>query len=545
MQRRTIRGGRSLATPSSSSGGVPSTSLFSPSLPIAHLPRAPVSPPSIVTTTTVFGTNASSSTPHDASQRIFPDVHYQSRFPQALQVNGSPNADGDGDAYVHAGMVRKRTHTSGEQEQRVNVSHRVPQDDMELDADRPLKKRRSIGGAILETALDTVIFTGAVAYTAYRLWRGNTTEEANEDKSPERDTDAMEEGQEMKAAAVAPDTPSSPKKTPGPAYRIHMSRSRPSSRPSSARKLKAHYVKPKKTALGNKEPEDDEDQVFARFQEKLSNMINEGKAALRSKVDVWDIKEGEVGEDDQQPQTPHENIQYEPVKPSSSKNTPTFTFSQPPPRNPFVQHPNPFTQSPSIHKTSLEGSRSPFQQSNSQRQQQQQQQPAFNYSHSSFQPSSNSTFQSSSHPSFQPSHTSLQPSFQFNHPQSNAYSPSFEPPSFNSPFTFGSSIETSPFRGGFVEPPLHPTPTTNTSRIPKWTFSPSISAQRLPTPPSRRPSSGLSTSRLGLGLSPPQSPEEADSPSKRNRMQSQSNDSRRPMSDRTHSMPGEWGAGWR
>ncbi|KAF8924839.1 hypothetical protein BGZ58_001371 [Dissophora ornata] len=176
-------------------------------------------------------------------------------------------------------------------------------DDMDgLGSSEPPKKRqRSMSLMLLDAAVETVIFTGAVALSAYQLLTGKsklgshskqssmTSEDADaivrEGNAKTLDEDPMEEKlswQSTTATTTAPRTLGRPRV--GGNYKAKTRSYRPRQSYASAG---THTRLPPMPVRPNTGTEDT-DEAFLRMEAQLTSLIAEGKRALNSRVEVWD-----------------------------------------------------------------------------------------------------------------------------------------------------------------------------------------------------------------------------------------------------------------
>lgn len=205
----------------------------------------------------------------------------------------------------------------------------------------PTKKRRGVAGAIVEGALHAALYTGAAALTAYSLWSswGRTGNEDDDDdlcrvheKLPPGALDeppppyAEQQSKPFESFSKAPSsTPvqqrpvhvfvssrrrrpvfaSSRKGTPkGKGHPSTVSSPAamsptpaPKSLPHTLSLNDMHGSMEGQNSLNDADEDDDDDEVFARFQSRMSNLIEEGTKALNSQADIsnMDISSDEEG----------------------------------------------------------------------------------------------------------------------------------------------------------------------------------------------------------------------------------------------------------
>lgn len=180
----------------------------------------------------------------------------------------------------------------------------------------PVKKRRGVASTIVDGALSAALYTGAAALTAYTLWSSwGRKEETAENVSDAQDGDGQADNREKLPPGGLEEPPppytiassskgpvESPMKNGRPVHVFVSSRrrrpvfaTRRSSKNAPKRRLSAlndlsqqsPSVMPEdKTQLQSSDEDDDEDEMFKRFQSKMSNLIEEGTRALNSEADL-------------------------------------------------------------------------------------------------------------------------------------------------------------------------------------------------------------------------------------------------------------------
>ncbi|KAF9938534.1 hypothetical protein BGZ65_012669 [Modicella reniformis] len=150
--------------------------------------------------------------------------------------------------------------------------------DMEV-SEPPQKRLRSTTSMLIDAALETVIFTGAVALSAYQLLtgKGKHSQQSSTSSLPADDdieNSAQKQGDEeadsledkLSALSYAGAAGSS-------AYHHipHIGHTR-------------SYSTPIRPDTGT----EDTDETFLRMEAQLNNLIAEGKRALKSRIEVWD-----------------------------------------------------------------------------------------------------------------------------------------------------------------------------------------------------------------------------------------------------------------
>ncbi|KAF9094238.1 hypothetical protein BGX29_004844 [Mortierella sp. GBA35] len=218
------------------------------------------------------------------------------------------------------------TTTSGSGYGMRRTHHDDDDDDLGVYALEPPKKRqRSTATMLLDAAFETVIFTGAVALSAYQLITGkgmtpdhsqqaSITADDDEGLQTENvktlEDDPMEEKLSLQLDATTLDTPRTIRpysssgtlgRTPRPGSYYHKSKtqqrpfrsSRQSFSTSSGYPItlphqnSGHVRSPSMPVRPNTGTEDT-DEAFLRMEAQLNNLIEEGKRALNSRIEVWD-----------------------------------------------------------------------------------------------------------------------------------------------------------------------------------------------------------------------------------------------------------------
>ncbi|KAF9957763.1 hypothetical protein BGZ72_001429 [Mortierella alpina] len=224
-----------------------------------------------------------------------------------------------------ATMRTASTSTSGS----VYGMQRERDDDDDMDdvgtsmavSEPPKKRLRSTASMLLDAAVETVIFTGAVALSAYQLLTGkglgsgnhskqssfasDDTQSSREDTPKTQDEDPMEEKLALQldiASASAPralrnyssaNTLGRPPR-PGSYYRAKTPRpyrSRQSFSSSGHHHLPLNQTGHARSSSMPVRPNtgtEDTDEAFLRMEAQLNNLIAEGKRALNSRIEVWD-----------------------------------------------------------------------------------------------------------------------------------------------------------------------------------------------------------------------------------------------------------------
>ncbi|KAF9112904.1 hypothetical protein BGX27_002611 [Mortierella sp. AM989] len=184
-------------------------------------------------------------------------------------------------------------------------------------ASEPPKKRlRSTASMLIDAAVETVIFTGAVALSAYQLLTGKgkqgdghsrrssfSSEDedgAHGEAAKAQEEDPMEEKLTFELDTSAPNSPRKPRpfsssgslgrqsrvpgyhkaKTPR-SYRSRHSYSAPGAYNSGHTRSPSTPVRPNTGT-------EDSDETFLRMEAQLNSLIAEGKRALNSRIEVWD-----------------------------------------------------------------------------------------------------------------------------------------------------------------------------------------------------------------------------------------------------------------
>ncbi|KAG1743089.1 hypothetical protein EDB19DRAFT_1700007 [Suillus lakei] len=172
----------------------------------------------------------------------------------------------------------------------------------------PAKRRRTLAGSIVSTALSAALIGTAVGLTVYRLWRdrGKEQERIQPLPPPYHPGDWVPE--QYKDIQVTPPTPKSrkPRPTPSSVRRsgTRHRRMRPRGRPvtpsrSASPALMAHPPPEFDFVHVNQDEDEDEDEAEADemdwIGDKLSKLIQEGHRALNTEVVVMsEAKEDEV-----------------------------------------------------------------------------------------------------------------------------------------------------------------------------------------------------------------------------------------------------------
>lgn len=232
------------------------------------------------------------------------------------------------------------------------------------------KKRRSVAGTLMDGALNAALYTGAAAFTAYSLWskwgRKGSDDEAGHDDDGSQKSDKFDSIERLppggleeppppyieQTNAIAPsssrrhNTLSSPATRPVHVF-VSSRRRRPvfathrsvhgtpkrrsaipdfasdisaTSTPSVATKAYGHdrtmssfSTDTNNTTLDDDSEGEDDDEMFKRFQAKMSNLIEEGTRALNSKAELSEMDLEE--EDERELSTPSTSI----LSPSTSE----------------------------------------------------------------------------------------------------------------------------------------------------------------------------------------------------------------------------------
>ncbi|KAF9181202.1 hypothetical protein BGZ51_005594 [Haplosporangium sp. Z 767] len=185
----------------------------------------------------------------------------------------------------------------------------------------PKKRHRSTASMLLDAAFETVIFTGAVALSAYQLLTGkgilgghsknSSTASDDTEDSQNRDAKSLEEDPMEEKLALQMDAPSvnnTPRtlrtysstgtlsRTPRMSgyYKARTPRSYRSRQSYSSSGHSHHsrhhsghgqsFSMPVRPNTGT----EDTDEAFLRMEAQLNNLIAEGKRALNSRIEVWD-----------------------------------------------------------------------------------------------------------------------------------------------------------------------------------------------------------------------------------------------------------------
>ncbi|KAF9576158.1 hypothetical protein EC968_010281 [Mortierella alpina] len=185
----------------------------------------------------------------------------------------------------------------------------------------PKKRLRSTASMLLDAAVETVIFTGAVALSAYQLLTGKglgsgnhskqssyTSDDAQgsrEDTPKTQDEDPMEEKLALQLDIASANTSRTLRNyssastlgrppRPGGYYRAKTPRpyrSRQSFSSSGHHHLPHHQMGHARSSSMPVRPNtgtEDSDEAFLRMEAQLNNLIAEGKRALNSRIEVWD-----------------------------------------------------------------------------------------------------------------------------------------------------------------------------------------------------------------------------------------------------------------
>ncbi|KAG0350267.1 hypothetical protein BG005_010198 [Podila minutissima] len=187
-------------------------------------------------------------------------------------------------------------------------------DDASYASEPPKKKQRSTASILLGAAVETVIFTGAVALSAYQLLTGkgklSTDSSANHSKQGSTASDVVNDAPASEGAmqedekSVKHDTPARP---PRPYYssgnlgrtargsyyhKAKTSRSFRARQSLSASHNFSHatgfHARSSSMPVRPNTGTEDTDEAFLRMEAQLSNLIAEGKRALSSRIEVWD-----------------------------------------------------------------------------------------------------------------------------------------------------------------------------------------------------------------------------------------------------------------
>lgn len=181
----------------------------------------------------------------------------------------------------------------------------------------PVKKRRGVASTIVDGALSAALYTGAAALTAYSLWSSwGRKEETTEVASSAQDNQGLADNREKLPPGALEEPPppyttagsskgsgESPMKNGRPVHVFVSSRRRRpvfathrSSKNASKRRLSAlnDLSQPSPSVMSNNnsqqqeegDDDEDEDEMFKRFQSKMSNLIEEGTRALNSEADL-------------------------------------------------------------------------------------------------------------------------------------------------------------------------------------------------------------------------------------------------------------------
>ncbi|KAF9350786.1 hypothetical protein BGX26_011116 [Mortierella sp. AD094] len=183
-------------------------------------------------------------------------------------------------------------------------------------ASEPPKKRlRSTASMLIDAAVETVIFTGAVALSAYQLLTGKgkqgdsrpeqssfssgDEDNAHDEATKVQEEDPMEEKLVFQLGTPTSESGRKPRpfssislgrnsrvvgyhkaKTPRP-YRSRHSYSAPGNHNSGHSRSPSMPVRPNTGT-------EDSDEAFLRMEAQLNSLIAEGKRALNSRIEVWD-----------------------------------------------------------------------------------------------------------------------------------------------------------------------------------------------------------------------------------------------------------------
>ncbi|KAG0029628.1 hypothetical protein BGZ82_007818 [Podila clonocystis] len=179
-------------------------------------------------------------------------------------------------------------------------------DDASYASEPPKKKQRSTASILLGAAVETVIFTGAVALSAYQLLTGKGKLSTASDvmNVESQDAPASEGAMQEDEKIVKQDTPARP---PRPHYssgslgrtargsyyhkaktpRSFRSRQSLSGAHNFSHATSFHARSSSMPVRPNTGTEDS-DEAFLRMEAQLNNLITEGKRALSSRIEVWD-----------------------------------------------------------------------------------------------------------------------------------------------------------------------------------------------------------------------------------------------------------------
>ncbi|KAF9966323.1 hypothetical protein BGZ70_002648 [Mortierella alpina] len=191
-----------------------------------------------------------------------------------------------------------------------------------LTVSEPPKKRlRSTASMLLDAAVETVIFTGAVALSAYQLLTGkglgsghhskqssfasDDTQGSREDTPKTQDEDPMEEKLALQLDIASANTSRTLRNyssastlgrppRPGGYYRAKTPRPYRSRQSFSSAGHHHHPHHQTGHARSSSMPvrpntgTEDSDEAFLRMEAQLNNLIAEGKRALNSRIEVWD-----------------------------------------------------------------------------------------------------------------------------------------------------------------------------------------------------------------------------------------------------------------
>ncbi|KAG0012257.1 hypothetical protein BGZ80_000092 [Entomortierella chlamydospora] len=218
-------------------------------------------------------------------------------------------------------MATKTTSTSTSRSGGYGMQRRNLDEDDDMDgmgssyASEPPKKRlRSTASMLIDAAVETVIFTGAVALSAYQLLTGKgmqgdgrpeqssfssgDEDNAHGEATKSQEEDPMEEKLVFQLGTPTSESGRKPRplssislgrnsrvvgyhkaKTPRP-YRSRHSYSGPGYNSGHSRSVST----PVRPNTGT----EDSDEAFLRMEAKLNSLIAEGKRALNSRIEVWD-----------------------------------------------------------------------------------------------------------------------------------------------------------------------------------------------------------------------------------------------------------------
>ncbi|KAI1317418.1 hypothetical protein EDD11_008482 [Mortierella claussenii] len=189
----------------------------------------------------------------------------------------------------------------------------------------PKKRLRSTASMLLDAAVETVIFTGAVALSAYQLLTGKSKGNNGHSQQPSssdenmdiaggdavkaQEEDPMEEKLALQLDMTAPEMSRAATRSFSQGHSRNVSSSSSSTRMSGYHKAKTARTfrsnrqsysapRPQHLLLGHtRSPSmpvrpntgtEDTDEAFLRMEAQLNSLIAEGKRALNSRVEVWD-----------------------------------------------------------------------------------------------------------------------------------------------------------------------------------------------------------------------------------------------------------------